>query len=145
MGSLAVRLMQAKPEEDIMYLTGQGKYILLKDRVGNKSLKCDFCTKRFLFVRKGKLASYCTENNVRAYLDNVQVAGKRDDDELSDWFGEEKQEHEEPCDRILAALDANKELFYIYVGEQLDGTVELQPKSVAEPEVYSSESSFEAL
>ena len=63
--------MQAKPEEDIMYLTGQGKYILLKDRVGKKSPQCDFCTKRFLFVRKGQLASYCTENNVRAYLDNV--------------------------------------------------------------------------
>lgn len=116
-GSLAVRLMQGKPEEDIMYLTGQGKYTLLKDKVGGKSSSCDFCTKRFLFVHTGLLASYCLENSAKAYLNNVQVAGARDDEELSDWFGEEKREYEEPCDRIIAALDANKELFYIYVGE----------------------------
>ena len=137
--------MQATPEEDIMYLTGQGKYILLKDRVGKKSPQCDFCTKRFVFVHAGQLARYCDENDVKAYLDNVQIAGKRDDEELSDWFGEEKPETEEPCDRIVAALDANKELFYIYIGEQLNGVVELQPKDVPTPEVYSSESSFETL
>ena len=116
-GSLAVRLMQAKPEEDIMYLTGQGKYILLKDKVGKKSPQCAFCTKRFVFVHTGLLAKYCDEHNVRAYLNNVQIAGKRDDEELSDWFDEERPKVEEPSDRIIAALDENKELFYIYVGE----------------------------
>lgn len=78
-----------------------------------------------MFIHTGLLARYCDENNVKAYLNNIQIAGKRDDEELSDWFGEEKQECEEPCDRIIAALDATKELFYIYVGEQLDGIVEL--------------------
>ena len=52
-GSLAVKLVEACPNEDIMYLTGQGKYIILRDKVGKKSERCQFCSRRFVFVPSG--------------------------------------------------------------------------------------------
>ncbi|CAL6001392.1 Ubiquitin-activating_enzyme E1 [Hexamita inflata] len=100
-----------------MFLVSQKQPYIYADALENKQ-ECEFCCKKF--AECADINKYMLENeSAKAYLNNTQVGGKNEDEEMSDWFGEEAaKKTTELANNTLYYVTNNNTGFWLWAGSQ---------------------------
>ncbi|CAL6070611.1 Ubiquitin-activating_enzyme E1 [Hexamita inflata] len=108
---------QLKPERvsNQMFLISQKAPYIYADALENKQ-ECEFCCKKF--AECANINQYLIDHEqTKIYLNNTQVGGKNEDEEMSDWFNEEKKTTDLAINTLYYATNNNAG-FWLWAGSQ---------------------------